>query len=120
MGTQFSRLVHPAKNMGESSVVRHRHATCASETSAAYYATQPTNLTKSFGSGDISCRSIHVCVCRKEQTRFLTATDRASCIVYGRVFLESCSLVYSVRFHIANRPVVHKLKYAKNIDESAN
>ena len=40
--------------------------------SSAYYATQPTNHVSAFGSNDISCRSIHVCVCQKEQTR---ATD---------------------------------------------
>ena len=43
--------------------------------SSAYYATQPTNRVSAFGGSDISCRSIHVCVCRKEQTR---ATDRAA------------------------------------------
>ena len=43
--------------------------------SSACYATQPTNRVSAFGGSDISCRSIHVCVCRKEQTR---ATDRAA------------------------------------------
>ena len=43
--------------------------------SSAYYATQPTNRVSAFGDSDISCRSIHVCVYRKEQTR---ATDRAA------------------------------------------
>ena len=43
--------------------------------SSAYYATQPTNRVSAFGGSDISCRSIHVCVCRKEQTR---ATARAA------------------------------------------
>ena len=43
--------------------------------SSAYYATQPTNCVSAFGDSDISCRSIHVCVYRKEQTR---ATDRAA------------------------------------------
>ena len=43
--------------------------------SSPYYATQPTNRVSAFGGSDISCRSIHVCVCRKEQTR---ATDRAA------------------------------------------
>ena len=43
--------------------------------SSPYCATQPTNRVSSFGGSDISCRSIHVCVCRKEQTR---ATDRAA------------------------------------------
>ena len=36
---------------------------------------QQTNSVSAFGGSDISCRSIHVCVCRKEQTR---ATDRAA------------------------------------------
>ena len=43
--------------------------------SSPYYATQPTNRVSAFGGSDISCRSSHVCVCRKEQTR---ATDRAA------------------------------------------
>ena len=43
--------------------------------SSPYYATQPTNRVSAFGGSDISCRSIHLCVCRKEQTR---ATDRAA------------------------------------------
>ena len=43
--------------------------------SSAYYATQPTNCVSAFGGSEISCRSIHVCVCRKKQTR---ATDRAA------------------------------------------
>ena len=43
--------------------------------SSAYYATQPTNRVSAFGGSDISFRSIHICACRKEQTR---ATDRAA------------------------------------------
>ena len=43
--------------------------------SSPYYATQPTNRVSALGGSDISCRFIHVCVCRKEQTR---ATDRAA------------------------------------------
>ena len=64
--------------MGESSVVRRRRATCASETKLSILRHRPNELifsVSAFGGSDISCRSIHVCVCRKEQTR---ATDRAA------------------------------------------
>ena len=37
-------LVHPAKNMGESSVVRRRRATCASETKLSILRHRPNQL----------------------------------------------------------------------------